>query len=296
MDAEAQRFFDYLLVERGLSANTIASYGRDVAQFIEYAREEMGADSVEDLSEEVLLSFLARLQKDHYAATSAARKLAAIRSFLKFLMREGITKTDPTGAVENPRAAKPLPKTLTEDEVERLLRQPDPSNDNGLRDRAMLETLYATGLRVSELIGLCVEDVNLKVGFVRCVGKGSKERIVPIGEVAVQTIASYLDKSRARFAKGQRTEYLFLTNRGRPMTRVGFWKIVKKRARAAGITRHITPHVLRHSFATHLLEHGADIRSIQEMLGHASVATTQVYTHVTRDHLREVYRKAHPRA
>jgi integrase/recombinase XerD len=160
----------------------------------------------------------------------------------------------------------------------------------------MIETLYATGLRVSELVNLRADDVNLAVGFVRCTGKGSKERVVPIGEVAVEMIGQYLMKCRPGFAKGRRSEYLFLTNRGGPMTRVGFWKIIKKHARAAGITRQITPHVLRHSFATHLLEHGADIRSIQEMLGHASVATTQVYTHVARDHLRAVYRKAHPRA
>ena len=295
MDALAQRFLDYLLVERGLSSNTIASYGRDVAQFIQFA-DEAGVKSAAAVTEEVLTRFLARLRREGYAAASAARKLAAIRAFLKFLEREGEVSGDPASWVENPRPAKPLPKTLTEDEILRLLRQPDISAPNGLRDRAMIETLYATGLRVSELVGLRVDDVNLAVGFVRCVGKGSKERVVPIGEVAVETIKSYLVGCRPIFAKGERSEFLFLTRRGQPMTRVAFWKIIKKHARAAGITKHITPHVLRHSFATHLLERGADIRSIQEMLGHASVATTQVYTHVTRDHLRDVYRRAHPRA
>jgi integrase/recombinase XerD len=295
MDAQAQRFLDYLLVERGLSANTIASYGRDIAQFVEFAGE-MGTDCPTAITEDLLTQFLARLRRERYATASVARKLAAVRAFLKFLQREGEVAGDLAGSVEYPRPAKPLPKTLTEGEIVRLLRQPNTSEDAGLRNRAMLETLYATGLRVSELVGLRADDVNPAAGFVRCVGKGSKERVVPIGEVAVQTIQLYLDKCRPRFLKGGRSEYLFLTNRGGPMTRVGFWKIVKKYARAAGITRHVTPHVLRHSFATHLLEHGADVRSIQEMLGHASVATTQVYTHVTRDHLREVYRKAHPRA
>jgi integrase/recombinase XerD len=295
MDLEAQRFLDYLLVERGLSSNTIASYGRDISQFASFSKE-MGIDSTSDISEELLTQFLARLQREKCASTSVARKLAAIRTFMKFLQREGDVKGNACEWVENPHPTKPLPKTLTEDEVTRLLRQPDTSEMNGLRDKAMLETLYATGLRVSELINLRADDVNLSVGFLRCIGKGSKERIVPIGEVAIEMIGWYLDKCRPLFAKGQRNEFLFLTNRGGPMTRVGFWKIIKKHAKEAGITTHITPHVLRHSFATHLLEHGADIRSIQEMLGHASVATTQIYTHVTRDHLREVYKKSHPRA
>lgn len=295
MDLLAQRFLDYLLVERGLSSNTIAAYGRDVAHFIGFAGE-MDVESVGDITEDLIVRFLERLSRDRYATSSAARKLAAVRCFLKFLQREGETGASVADAVENPRPSKPLPKVLTEQDVEKLLNQPDLDDDNGIRDRAMIETLYATGLRVSELINLRVEDVNLGVGFVRCIGKGSKERIVPIGEVAAETINSYVARCRARFARGERSEYLFLTNRAKPMTRVGFWKIIKKHARAAGITKQITPHVLRHSFATHLLEHGADIRSIQEMLGHASVATTQVYTHVSRDHLREVYKKAHPRA
>lgn len=295
MDAEAQRFLDYMLVERGLSSNTIAAYGRDIGQFVEFAKE-MGTTDVAKLRGNLLMVYLARLQRENYASTSVERKLAAIRSFVKFLQREGEVDKDPTAAIENPKRSKPLPKTLSEDDISKLLRQPDESDANGLRDKAMLETLYATGLRVTELINLLVDDVNLTAGFVRCVGKGSKERIVPLGEVAVEMIEKYMSKVRPAFLKGARSEYLFLTNRGGPMTRVGFWKIIKKHAAGAGITKPITPHVLRHSFATHLLEHGADIRSIQEMLGHASVATTQVYTHVTRDHLREVYNKAHPRA
>lgn len=295
MDSQSQRFLDYLMVERGLSANTIASYSSDLSQFSAFTKE-MDVDSASGVTEELLTGYLARLRKERYASTSVSRKLAAIRAFMKFLQREGDIKRDAAGWVENPRPTKPLPKTLTEYEIVRLLSQPDTSSLNGLRDKAMLETLYAAGLRVSELIGLRVQDVNLDVGFVRCIGKGSKERVAPIGEVAIEAIHKYLFSCRPSFAKGERDEHLFLTNRGRAMTRVGFWKIIKKYALAAGITINITPHMLRHSFATHLLEHGADIRSIQEMLGHASVATTQIYTHVTREHLREVYRKAHPRA
>ncbi len=295
MDADAQKFLDYMLVERGMSSNTIAAYGRDIGQFVEFARE-MGTTSVGNIRSTLLMVYLARLQRENYASSSVERKLASIRAFVKFLQREGDVKKDPTEAIENPRPAKPLPKTLTEEDTVKLLRQPDITDANGLRDRAMLETLYATGVRVSELINLRVEDVNLTAGFLRCMGKGSKERVVPLGDAAVEMIEQYMASVRQSFLKGGRSEYLFLTNRGGPMTRVGFWKIIKKHAVAAGITKYITPHVLRHSFATHLLENGADIRSIQEMLGHASVATTQVYTHVTRDHLREVYNRAHPRA
>lgn len=295
MDALAQRYLDYLLVERGLSGNTIAAYGRDISQFVAFACE-MEVENPREIKESLLTTYLARLRRENYAATSVDRKLAAVRSFLKFLQREGEMEKDPAEFVENPRPGKPLPKTLTEEEIVRLLSQPDPSEANGLRDRAMLETLYGTGLRVSELINIRVNDVNLDVGFLRCSGKGSQDRVVPLGEVAVEAIERYMSHSRLSFVKGDRSEFLFLTSRSGPMSRVGFWKIIKKYAAAAGITRPITPHVLRHSFATHLLEHGADIRSIQEMLGHASVATTQVYTHVTRDHLREVYRKSHPRA
>ncbi|MEN6521181.1 MAG: site-specific tyrosine recombinase XerD [Armatimonadota bacterium] len=295
MDAHIQKFLDYLMVERGLSKNTIASYALDVAQFAAYS-DEMGVDTVKGIHEELITKFIARLRREKYAASSVERKFAALRTFLKFLQREGDISGDPASAIENPRPAKPLPKILTEDDIVRLLSQPDLSEPNGIRDRAMLETMYATGLRVSELVNLLTNDVNLGVGFVRCVGKGSKERVVPIGDIAVGMIRRYLNESRPIFAKGLRNEYLFITRLGGPMTRVGFWKIVKKYAKSAGITKQITPHVLRHSFATHLLEHGADIRSIQEMLGHADIATTQVYTHVTREHLREVYRKSHPRA
>ncbi|MDH7602952.1 MAG: site-specific tyrosine recombinase XerD [Armatimonadota bacterium] len=290
-----QQFLDWLAVERGLSDHTIASYSKDLVQFAEFASKHNVADASR-IDEELVKSFLSQLKRNRYAATSVARKLSAIRSFLKFLTAERIVGRNPLALVTFSRPARRLPKSLDVDEVARLLHAPDVHTDLGLRDRAMLETLYATGLRVSELISLRVSDVNLDAGFVRCVGKGGKERLVPLGEVAGGFIALYTSEVRERLAGGRSTEYLFLTTQGRPMSRVMFWKIIKKYARAAGITKEITPHTLRHSFATHLLERGADLRSLQEMLGHANIATTQIYTHVSRDHLREVYRETHPRA
>jgi integrase/recombinase XerD len=222
--------------------------------------------------------------------------MSVVRGLIKFLIAERIITKSPLAMLETTRPPVRLPKSLATDELSRLLSQPDIRDDLGLRDKAMLETLYATGLRVSELVGLKVDDVDIKAGFVRCVGKGDKERIVPIGEIAINSIVLYSNRVRGRLAKGEDSVYLFLTKLGQPMSRVMFWKLIKKYAAAAGISAPITPHVLRHSFATHLLERGADLRSLQEMLGHASIATTQIYTQVTRDHLREVYKEAHPRA
>jgi len=295
LDEQLQRFLDYLIIERGLAQNTTAAYGRDMAQFAVFATEHKIQDAGE-ITEETIAEYQAFLRNASYKVSSTARKLAAIRAFLKFMSREGEVNSELIESVENPHPERRLPKTLSEEEVVALLSQPDTSKPNGLRDRAMLETIYATGLRVSELINLKIEDINLAVGFVRTVGKGAKERVVPLGEIAVEFINLYLTEVRPAYSKNRRSEYLFLTNRGAPMTRAAFWKIVKKYAREAGIKKQITPHVLRHSFATHLLNHGADLRSIQEMLGHASVATTQIYAHVTREHLREAYKKAHPRA
>ena len=295
IDLCIQRFLDSITVERGLSGNTIVSYARDLAQFAGFL-DKQGVGEPKAIDEQTLVAFLAELQRERYAAASVARKISAVRSFIKFLLAERDIEKSPLTTFESRRPPKRLPKSLDVDEVGRLLAAPDVREDLGLRDKAMLETLYATGLRVSELISLKVDDVSLKMGFLRCVGKGDKERVVPMGEIAAGCIAAYQDGPRARIAHGERSEYLFLTKQGRPMSRVMFWKIIKRYAREAGIAKPITPHVLRHSFATHLLERGADLRSLQEMLGHASIATTQVYTHVSRDHLREVYREAHPRA
>jgi len=295
IDYHIQRYLDHISVERGLSAATLASYGRDLAQFASFLAGRRVTDP-HGIDESAIVAFLDELAKKHYAATSAARKLAAVRGFVRYLLGERELARSPIATLDVRRPPKRLPKSLDVDEVGKLLDAPDTRDELGLRDKAMLETLYATGLRVSELIGLKVDSVNMRMGFVTCVGKGDKERVVPIGEVATGYIREYLDRARGALARGERSEYLFHTKQGLPMSRVMFWKIIKKYDLRAGITRPITPHTLRHSFATHLLERGADLRSLQEMLGHASVATTQVYTHVSRDHLREVYKESHPRA
>lgn len=295
IDYHIQRFLDHTALERGLANKTLEAYGRDLAQFAAYLSGRNTTDPA-SIDEPCLVGYLDRLAKAKLAPSSIARKMTAVRCFIKYLISQGEIRKSPLGAIPATRPPKRLPKTLEVDEIARLLKAPDINDDLGLRDRAMLETLYATGLRVSELVALKTDDVNVKMGFVRCIGKGSKERVVPIGEIATHLITAYVDRVRMRLCKGERSEYLFLSTRGKPMSRVRFWAIVKKYAEAAGIRKRITPHVLRHSFATHLLERGADLRSIQEMLGHASIATTEVYTHVTRDHLREIYREAHPRA
>jgi len=296
MDRMAQRFLDYLTVERGLARNTIASYGKDIAQFIEYAAGR-GVDSPQGLTEDLILGYMAWLAKEKYAASSAARKSSAVKGFCRFMYTEKAIEKDVAAAIENPQSPRKLPDTLTRDEVVSLLSRPDVSTDGGLRDRAILETLYATGLRVSELTGLTVDSVDLEIGFVRCLGKGSKERITPIGTIAADYVQQYIARSRRPAAAGNgRIDALFLSYLGKPLSRVSIWKLIRKYACEAGITKPLTPHTLRHSFATHLLEGGADIRSIQEMLGHVSIATTQIYTHVSREQLKRVYRESHPRA
>ncbi len=295
IDVQIQRFFDSMTVERGLSENTMISYARDLSQFSGFLAKR-GVAEPKAIDEECLVAFLAHLDKQHYAATSVARKISAVRSFVKFLSSERLIQKSPLATFQVGRPPKRLPKSLEIDEIARLLDAPDIRDDLGLRDKAMLETLYASGLRVSELISLRTDDVNTQEGYLRCVGKGDKERVVPLGEVAIAWITAYIDRVRGRLAGGGRSDYLFLTKQGDGMSRVMFWKIIKKYAIVAGITKPLTPHTLRHSFATHLLERGADLRSLQEMLGHASIATTQVYTHVSSDHLREVYKESHPRA
>lgn len=295
IDYHIQRFLDYTATERGLASKTLEAYGRDLSQFSAYLALHKITEA-KAIDEACMLGFLDLLTKQKLASASIARKMTAVRCMIKYLIFEREIDKSPLEAIPSMRPPKRLPKSLDVDEVARILNAPQISDEYGIRDRAMLETLYATGLRVSELISLKTDDVNLKMGFVRCVGKGDKERIVPIGEIAAHLIEAYLDRARGKFARGQRSEYLFLSKLGKPMSRVMFWMIVKKYAAIAGIVKPITPHTLRHSFATHLLERGADLRSLQEMLGHASIATTEIYTHVSRDHLREVYKEAHPRA
>ena len=295
VDEAIQAFIDYLTIERGLSSNTVSAYARDLAQFAAYCSEH-DASSAGDITERTVEGFLHGLHEAAMSPNSISRKLSAIKTFCKFACREGLAATDFTADLGSRRGAKRLPSVLSIEEVSALLAQPEMSAKAGLRDKAMLETLYASGLRVSELINLRLSDLNLSVGFLRCFGKGSKERIVPLGKVAIGYLQRYMAESRPAYARSGSSEYLFLTIRGRKMSRVCFWMIIKKYTARAGIMRSITPHTLRHSFATHLLQGGADLRSIQEMLGHADIATTQIYTHVSQEHLKEVYRESHPRA
>jgi integrase/recombinase XerD len=289
-------FINYLSVERGLAPNTLESYGRDLRQYSAFLRSKGNLVSLRDASRANIISYLLQMEKQGRSPATIARRLAALKSFYQFLVRERIVDRDPTANLESPKLDRRLPKVLTVREVETLLRQPKVTTANGLRDKAMLEVLYATGMRVSELVSLTLADVNLELGHVRCLGKGSKERIVPLGSIACNAVADYLARGRPKLVKDHGERSLFVNHHGRRMTRQGFWKILKKYAAQAGIKKSITPHTLRHSFATHLLENGADVRAVQEMLGHADISTTQVYSHINRKRLREQYRNSHPRA
>lgn len=289
-------FLAYLSAERGLALNTLESYGRDLKQFIAFLDRADPPAALEAATTAAVIGYLRQLQDEGKAPATVARRLAAIKAFYQFLVRERRLDRDPTAHLATPKLQKRLPRVLSVREVESLLRQPDPTASSGLRDHAMLEILYATGIRVSELVSLDVEHVNLDMGFLRCTGKGSKERVIPIGSLAIQSCREYLKSGRNRLLRDPAEVGLFLNHHGRRLTRQGFWKILKKYSRQAHITADITPHTLRHSFATHLLENGADLRSVQEMLGHADISTTQIYTHVTRGRLKEVYARTHPRA
>jgi integrase/recombinase XerD len=288
-------FIHYLSVERGLAINTLESYGRDLRQYSQYLEQDdpSGLDSV---SRATIVNYLLHLQTQGKATATIARRLAALKAFYQFLVRENRILADPTANLESPKLEKRLPKVLSVKEVERLLTHPDRVAPSGIRDAAMLELLYATGIRVSELVSLNVPDVNLEMGYIKCSGKGSKERIVPLGSLAISSCRDYVNSARSRLVRDREERALFVNHHGHRLTRQGFWKIVKRYAEDARIEKAITPHTLRHSFATHLLENGADLRSVQEMLGHADISTTQIYTHVTKGRLKEVYARAHPRA
>jgi len=298
---QLQRFLDHLTVERGLSPNTVAAYRRDLARYGAFLRER-GTTDARRVGEGDVAAFMARISASThgdgrpYRATSLVRALSAVRSFHRYLLREQAAASDPSVSVVRPRLPRSLPKPLPLEDVLRLLTAPEEGSAKGLRDRAVLETLYGAGLRVSELTGLDVDDVDLELGSVRVLGKGGREREVPLGRYAVQALEAYLRLARPQLATVRSRAALFLNQRGGRLTRQGVTLILAEAARRAGIERRVSPHVLRHSFATHLLEGGADVRVVQELLGHASVATTQVYTLVTREHLREVYEMAHPRA
>jgi integrase/recombinase XerD len=286
-------YLDYLTVEKGLAKNSTEAYRRDLRHFGHYLGD--GGIELEAVEKGALVRYFRSLRSDGIAARSVARALAAIRGFFRFLVSEKYLASDPTENVENPRLWSTLPKVLPQFEVEALLNAPDRSTPAGLRDWAMLELLYATGLRVSELIRLRQEDLILDAGFLRTIGKGSKERIVPFGDVARTAILDYIRDARPSFDKrGDAT--LFLSNRGRGFSRQSIWIKIVRYAREAGIAAHLSPHVLRHSFATHLLENGADLRSVQMMLGHADISTTQIYTHISRARLQKLYDTYHPRA
>ena len=295
METHLDLYLDYLTVERGLAPNTRASYSADLLKFLAYLKD-LGISDWDQVRYSEVMGFLSKSQEQGLAPRSRARLLSALRGFFKFMLRDSHLKESPVANLASPRLRRQLPTVLSVAEVERLLARPSPELPLGLRDAAMLEVLYGTGLRVSELVGLTLGRVNLEVGFLVVMGKGSKERIVPAGEAATEAVQSYLREARPRLLKGRMTEILFVTNRGTAMTRQGFWKLLKKYGREAGLKKKLTPHILRHSFATHLLERGADLRSVQMMLGHADISTTQIYTHVARERLREVHKKYHPRA
>ena len=287
------RFLDYLKIERALADNSVQSYGRDIAKYFFFLDKEKTA--WDKAREADLVKFIHAQSQSGLSARSLARLISTLKAFYRFLILDGRVRKNPTEHLSSPKAWLSLPKFLTVGEVRTLLRAPDASDPRGLRDRAMLEVMYAAGLRVSELVGLRIEDAHLRDSFVLCRGKGGKERIVPLGQAAVDAVAEYLVSGRPKIVRGG-TEALFLTRLGRPFTRQGFWKMLKGYAAASKLAAKIHPHVLRHSFATHLLERGADLRSVQMMLGHSQITTTQIYTHVSRDRLRRVYDKFHPRA
>jgi integrase/recombinase XerD len=286
-------FIDYLAVEKGLAKNSLAAYHADLRHFGHWLNDQsIGFERVERIH---IVKYFQSLRSAGISARSVARALAAIRGLFRFLVAERHVKTDPTENLENPRLWSTLPKSILPSEVDALLAAPDRTSPDGLRDAAMLELLYATGLRVSELIKVRLDELVLDAGFLRTIGKGSKERIVPFGDSAKSVILDYIEKGRPSFDK-YGDPHLFLSIRGRPMTRQSFWMKIVRHARDAGIRAHISPHVLRHSFATHLLENGADLRSVQMMLGHADISTTQIYTHVSRARLQRMYEEFHPRA
>ncbi len=293
-DDLVDRYLNFLLVEKGLAAQTIDAYSRDLVRYMAFLAAS-GHGPVAEGDTPVILRYLIAMRADGLNARSRARHLISIRGFYRFLAREEILASDPSRLIDLPKSGLRLPDVLTIDEVKSLLDAPEPNNPSGARDAAMLELLYAAGLRVSELIGLKLQDVNLSAGYVRVLGKGAKERVVPIGQYAQQKIIRYTAGARAALLKGSISVYLFVARAGKPLSRQGFWKLIKRYGLRAGLRKVITPHTLRHSFASHLLEGGADLRAVQTMLGHADIATTQIYTHVARDHLKHLHQKFHPR-
>jgi len=289
-------FFHYLQIERGLSDNTLVSYRRDLKQYMGYIEKEAKLSDWQEVDRTDIISFLYTIKDSGKSAATIARMISAIRSFHQFLIREQLSKRDPSLHIETPKQARLLPEVLSMSEIDILLDIPD-DTPLAIRNKAMLELMYATGLRVSELIQLEVTDLHLSMGFVRCFGKGNKERIIPLGDYASEALEAYVTEVREALLKRNMDEKaLFVNHHGNALSRQGFWKIIKQIALEKKLTKKITPHMLRHSFATHLLENGADLRAVQEMLGHSDISTTQIYTHITKTRLRDMYEQFHPRA
>ena len=299
MESTIHVFLSYLRVEKGLAQNTILAYGRDLKRFAEFLRKRH-KQRMEEVTREDVVDFLSSLYKEKLDSRSVARYLVSLRGLYKFGMMEGTVDTDPTENLESPKVRSSLPTYLRVEEIDKLLQAPNLATPIGLRDRAMLEVLYSTGLRVSELLNLRISDVDMRIGCVRCIGKGDKERLVPIGRKAIEAVEQYLAQARPKFARPSspppHNQSLFLTSIGRRLSRVSIWKILHDYGTRLGLRGRLTPHKLRHSFATHLLEGGADLRSVQLMLGHADISTTQIYTHVVEERLKQIYKAHHPRA
>jgi integrase/recombinase XerD len=289
-DELLERFLDALWLEAGLSRNTLSAYRSDLEAFSVWLKASPATASREQLQ-----AYLAECVQRGARPRSTARLLSSLRRFYQYLLREGLIADDPTAQIVSPKLGRPLPKSLTEEQVEKLLQAPNAETALGLRDRAMLETLYATGLRVSELVGLTRQQANLQVGVLKVIGKGDKERLVPLGEEAIEWLQRYLNESRTKLLRGQSSDALFPTARGAAMTRQAFWHNLKRYTRIAGIEAHLSPHTLRHAFATHLLNHGADLRVVQMLLGHVDLSTTQIYTQVARERLKQLHAQHHPR-
>ncbi len=294
MNKLLEEFLNYLSVERGLSKNTISSYRTDLVSFINHLQAK-GIKDIEKVERRHITAYLLYLKDKGLSSNSISRALVAIKVFYRFLVQERLIKDDVAGVLDSPKLIRPLPNVLGFAEVDKLLTTPDVRDWLGIRDKAALELMYATGMRVSELVELTTDGLNLDVGFIKCKGKGDKERIVPIGKQARTSILRYLDKTRPKLLKNRADSHLFLTRLGKKVSRQSFWKMIKRYAKQARIKKEIAPHTLRHSFATHLLERGADLRVVQEMLGHADISTTQIYTHINKERLKSIHKQFHPR-
>lgn len=295
MNEEINDYLHYLTIERGLSLNTRKSYERDLLQYLHYLEDEQ-ITSWQDVDRYVVINYLEKMHDEKKAPATVTRMITSLRRFHQFLRQERLTDHDPMQHIDTPKKVQKLPSTLSLTEVERLIETPDTTKNLGIRDRAILEVMYATGMRVSELVGLKLSDLHLSLGLVQTLGKGDKERIIPLGDYAIQWLERYLDVARPLLVANPSETHVFVNHHGTGLSRQGIWKNLKQLVREAGINKEVTPHTLRHSFATHLLENGADLRTVQELLGHADISTTQIYTHITKKRMTDVYKQHFPRA